>query len=226
MTNDVYCRINPLDFIIDLCYDLLMEDNQMKIYKLAYIIVLLIALTACSSSSGSSDPIDTIDQEDAVVPDKTDTEPVADQPEIVPEAPRLITTNDLLTCDLPVYEWCDIDLHAPIYEISVEMKKGDIWEIIGEAEFTDALGYNICIVSSIKVNGAVVGPINGFNVTPNTHHAVISRHSIYQAKKSGYATIQFCVMCASSAAEKRDRIRIENMVTSGIGYGQLTAVRL
>lgn len=111
-----------------------------------------------------------------------------------------------------------------LYSVKVpEIKQGDVLQVTSEFEITNDFTYNVMIGAKIiladsskNTNGALIDQANGFNVTPNMHHGVVSKSRTWKAESTyNDKYVNVVIWSLSVNAFSNDKLKIEK------GYGHL-----
>lgn len=114
-----------------------------------------------------------------------------------------------------------------IYSVKVsEIKKGDVLHVTTEFEATNQNAFNVMIGTKIiltgnenDTSGTLIDQANGFNITPNMHHGVISKSRNWKAKSTYENKYVNVVLWALS-----DNALPQNQLIIEKGYGHLDVI--
>ena len=141
--------------------------------------------------------------------------------------PAIYETNTLLIDSLIVHDWCSEKHAVPVYEITIRASQGDILLITGEAEVTTELPYNICLCSSLYVNGKPITGVNGYNINRQRHHETVHKNGQFRVLRNGEYTVALMIYAASTDAKLGHAIKVEGYdPKNDTYYGKLSVVRI
>lgn len=127
-----------------------------------------------------------------------------------------------LVYEVPMTTWSPYSYHIA-YRIKIsDLRKNDLIVCGANAEATSEHAYNVMICTYIvltrskyDVEGQIVCPAYGGNVTRNEHHRPIYTGGSAIVDSDDYKYISLVIYTASTAALPDDKIKIEN------GYGRM-----
>ena len=111
-----------------------------------------------------------------------------------------------------------------LYSVKIpEIKQGDVLKVSTEFEATNDNAFNVMIGAKIiladsnkKTKGELIDQANGFNVTQNMHHGVVSKSRTWKAESTyNDKYVNVVIWSLSVNAFPNDRLKIEK------GYGHL-----
>lgn len=131
-----------------------------------------------------------------------------------------------LVYQIPLTTWHPYDRKV-VYSIKLEdIKKGDILLCGVTSECTSEHHYNIQISGYIilgetqeSIEGEIIVPPFGGNVTRNEHHRPFTCTGTHEVKNKKNKYVNFVMYAASTAANPNDFIVVEN------NYGRLYVIR-
>lgn len=127
-----------------------------------------------------------------------------------------------LVYEMPMTTWSPYTYNIAYRVKLSDVKKGDLIVAGSTAEATSEHQYNVMVCSYIvltrskyDVEGQIVSPAYGGNVTRNEHHRPIHSSGSAIVDSNDYKYVSMIIYVASTAANLDDKIKLEN------GYGSL-----
>jgi hypothetical protein len=100
----------------------------------------------------------------------------------------------------------------------LNLKAGDVIQVLGESQITNDLGYNVMVKKGVRlgsfeddVNGKEITEYNGDNITPAIHHKIYPVNGMYVLPRDyDEAYINWIFYAASTGAQSGHTVKVDN----------------